>query len=164
MTKRCIDPLAAKVLVFASIISLLCLGGDLVSYWLGHRGMDDLRANLAAETQYAMSLVNIGDSEGWFSPDIPLRINVECRDDASDWATIRMANEIGQKHDLPVFVNGNCLTHQVVDVPKEKNLFSGCRYQGDAGMVCYYGGNIVDVPGISNHHFSVTNEPQPEGK
>jgi hypothetical protein len=116
----------------------------------------------------------------------PIGISVFCRTDDSDWATIRMANEIGKERDIPVFIHGNCLTHKVVDIPTEDNLgteggkigepkptmcMNGKEYTVDAvtsgkmadgsDEITMTGDPIGDCHGIFHE---IENVPQPEGR
>lgn len=99
------------------LISAIVLLGALISftvagYWLGYRGMDDIRVHDNIMTSIAQEATLMGYLD---AQDEPIRINAECHNNSSDWATIRMANQIGNENDVPVFVHGNCLTHEVVD-------------------------------------------------
>jgi hypothetical protein len=98
--------------IFA-VLAVALFGGG---YWVGHRGMDDLQANYKAVVGVERYLFQLADDEGWEGTDA-LRVNAECHGDASDWATVRMANEIARRFDIPAYVHGNCQTHAVVDLP-----------------------------------------------
>jgi hypothetical protein len=166
--------------IFAALVAALFGGG----YWLGHRDMDDLRGNARA----LRNLLEEAHSEGYLVDDAdPLRVNVECHGASSDWATIRMANEVGLNYDLPVFIHGNCLTLEVVDLPTSRDNaahFEGMTFVGKDGPVdppmwaCSINGERVDVNGVSDsdgHYFGcskksppahgeIVNVPQPEGE
>lgn len=100
-------------------------------------------------------------AEQMFERENPLRINAECHGDASDWATIRMANEIGYAHALPVFVHGNCLTHSIKTVlpTYDGNIFlcNGKGHEND--QVKVFGGTAITPPPCQ-----ITNTPSEEGQ
>lgn len=156
------------------LISAIVLLGALISftvagYWLGHRGMDDLVAQNRQLWERNGYLVEMANDEGWLDrdPDSTIRINAECRNDASDWATIEMANEIGYERDIPVFVHGTCLTHEVVDVPKAMIIYGGKFSGGDCstptGFTAQPSGNPVVKCDDGSYH-EITNIPQPAGQ
>ena len=153
-----------EMLVSTCIFVVLAVGLFSGGYWVGHRGMDDLHGDARA----LRNLLEEAHSQGYLVDDAdPLRINVECHGDASDWATIRMANEVGTNYDLPVFVHGNCQTHNIATLPtKADNPLRGICDMGD-DRVHVMGASDSDGDAIvcpKGPHGEIINDPAEEGE
>jgi hypothetical protein len=163
-----------EIFVSACIFAVLAAGLFGGGYCLGHSGQanyNEVRDELEQSYGREAAEVRLRYEE-------TLSVNVDCRGDESDWAAIRMANEIGFEHDLPVFVHGSCLTHEVVDISTagpitsiEDNAGHGpltphpvpCpkEFEGlaqNCSEVTFDGGKMLGTEGY------ITNVPQPEGQ
>jgi hypothetical protein len=118
--------------IFAVLAAVLFGGG----YWVGHRGMDDLQDRYDLLREAFDSRIHTDIDRGLLDQDDPLRINVECHGDASDSATVRMANQIAHDFDIPAYAHGNCLTHSMVDVPKADDNPLNCHPRDDGAVSC----------------------------
>lgn len=164
-----------EILISLCILVVLAAGLFGTGYWAGHRDVDGLRNENQMLSRAEQDLFAKATDEGWFDQDEPLRVNVECHGDASDWATVRMANEIGFNADIPVFVHGNCQTHEVVDVVPDITISGGTMTcSGDlTDFECgetvkkRFGAELIDrtycdvSTGICE---KIINVPQPEGQ
>jgi hypothetical protein len=164
-----------EILVSVCILVVLAAGLFGGGYCLGHSGQanyNEVRDEL--EQSYGREA-----AEARLRYEETLSVNVDCRGDESDWATIRMANEIGFNADIPVFVHGNCLTHEVVDFPSI--TLKGGMLTCSGNMTAYECGEYVkkrfDAELINTRYcdsdtgkcsdgtrVEITNVPQPEGQ
>ena len=102
-----------EILISVCIFAVLAVGIFWTGVWAGRQS--DSHYDVLAHMDENLDELNARLSQDY---DNPLGVTVSCRGDASDWATIRMANQMASEFDIPAFVHGNCLTHNVVDVPK----------------------------------------------
>lgn len=149
-----------QFIVGLGLLAIAGVGLIAAGYQQGRRELDDLQGAYTRAEHTITNWEDIAAKEGWlYDGDDVLRVNVECRGNPSDWATIRMANQVGFEFDLPVFVHGNCETHEVVDalaqaIPSgsiQDNGANGEQFQGMNAQEVVISGGDVSCPGLTSH-------------
>lgn len=154
-------------LIAITVVASLSVAIYFTGYSIGHCGMNDANIRMQSDQKKLDHWEENSILEGWFNHDDPIHVNVECHNDASDWATIRMANEMAEKYDIPAYIHGSCLTHNVVDVP----IYEGVTCEGGILKTTHSGeylgrcGNLsLTTTGGDGTNHAIVNDPQPEGK